>query len=106
MSQIVKMLPNMGNMNKLKDEDIDEGAIVRMQAILDSMTKKEREHPQLIDGKRKKRIAAGSGTSVQEVNQLMKHYLQMKKMIKTFSKGFGPRKFAKMAKGLPPELFG
>jgi signal recognition particle subunit SRP54 len=106
MSQIVKMLPNMGNMNKIKDEDIDEGAIVRMQAILDSMTKKEREHPQLIDGKRKKRIAAGSGTSVQEVNQLMKHYLQMKKMIKTFSKGFGPRKFAKMAKGLPPELFG
>ena len=105
MSQIVKMLPNMGNM-KINEDEVDDKPIVRMQAILDSMTKKEREHPQIIDGKRKKRIAAGSGTSVQEVNQLMKHYLQMKKMMKTFSKGFGPRKFAKMAKGLPPELFG
>ena len=105
MSQIVKMLPNVGGMNKIKDEDIDEKAIVRMQAILDSMTKKEREYPQVIDGKRKKRIAAGSGTSVQEINQLLKQYMQMKKMMKTFSKGLGPRRFAKMAKGLPPELF-
>jgi signal recognition particle subunit SRP54 len=106
MSQIVKMLPNVGGLNKVKDEDIDEKAIVRMQAILDSMTVRERQHPQLINGQRKKRIARGSGTSVQEINQLLKQYLQMKKMMKSFSKGFGPRKFAKMAKGLPPELFG
>lgn len=104
MSQIVKMLPNMGNA-KIKDEDIDESAIGRMEAILDSMTIKERELPQLINGSRKKRIARGSGTTVQEINQLLKQYLAMKKMMKTFSKGFGPRKFAKFAKGLPPELF-
>jgi signal recognition particle subunit SRP54 len=103
MSQIVKMLPGAG---KVSEDDIDEKAIVRMEAILDSMTKKEREFPQVIDGKRKKRIAKGSGTSVQEINRLLKQYLMMKKMMRTFSKGFGARKFGKMMKGLPPELFG
>jgi len=103
MSQIVKMLPGA---SKVSEEDIDERAIVRMQAILDSMTKKEREFPQIIDGKRKKRIAKGSGTSVQEINRLLKQYLMMKKMMKTFSKGLGARKFGKMMKGLPPEMFG
>src|SRR5438445_7304711 len=103
MSQIVNMLPGAG---KISEEDIDEKAIGRMQAILDSMTKKEREFPQLIDGKRKKRIAKGSGTSVQQINQLLKQYLQMKKMMRSFSKGFGARKFGKMMKGMPPGLMG
>ncbi|MGZ5494767.1 MAG: signal recognition particle protein [Thermoanaerobaculia bacterium] len=102
MSQIVNMLPGMAG--KVKEEDIDENAIVRMQAILDSMTAKEREYPQILNGQRKKRIARGSGTSVQEINRLLKQYLQMKKMMKTFSKGFGARKFGKMMKGLPPEF--
>ena len=102
MSQIVNMLPGVAG--KVKEEDIDEKAIVRMQAILDSMTMKEREFPQIINGHRKKRIAKGSGTSVQEINRLLKQYLQMKKMMKTFSKGFGARRFGKMMKGLPPEL--
>ncbi|MEA2571887.1 MAG: signal recognition particle subunit [Acidobacteriota bacterium] len=101
MSQLVKMLPGAG---KINEEDIDEGQIGRMQAILDSMTKKERDFPQIINGHRKKRIAKGSGTTVQEINRLLKNYLQMKKMMKTFSKGFGARKFGKMMKGLPPEL--
>jgi len=105
MSEIVKMLPNMGGMNKIKDQDVDEGAIVRMEAILNSMTKKEREVPQILNGSRKKRIAKGSGTSVPEINRLLKQYLAMKKMMKTFSKGLGPRRFGKFAKGLPPELF-
>jgi signal recognition particle subunit SRP54 len=78
--------------------------MVRMQAILDSMTRKEREYPQIINGGRKKRIAKGSGTSVQEINRLLKQYLAMKKMMKTFSKGFGARRFGKMVKGLPPEF--
>ena len=103
MSQIVGMLPGLGG-KKINEEDIDESAIVRMEAILNSMTKKEREFPQLLNGSRKKRIARGSGTTVQEINQLLKQYLAMKKMMKSFSKGFGMRKFAKMAKGLPPEL--
>jgi signal recognition particle subunit SRP54 len=102
MSQIVNMLPGVAG--KVKEEDIDEQAIVRMQAILDSMTVKEREFPQIINGHRKKRIAKGSGTSVQEINRLLKQYLQMKKMMKSFSKGFGARRFGKMMKGLPPEF--
>jgi len=101
LSQIVSMLPGA---NKLSEEDVDEGAVVRMQAILDSMTAKERAFPQLINGSRKKRIAKGSGTTVQEINRLMKQYLAMKKVMRTFSKGFGARKFGKMMKGLPPEL--
>jgi len=102
MSQIVNMLPGMSG--KVSEADVDDRVIVRMEAILDSMTKKEREYPQIINGARKKRIAKGSGTSVQEINRLLKQYLQMKKMMKTFSKGFGARKFGKMMKGLPPEL--
>jgi signal recognition particle subunit SRP54 len=103
LSSLVNMLPGAG---KISEEDIDEKAIVRMEAILDSMTKKEREFPQVIDGKRKKRIAKGSGTSVQQINQLLKQYLQMKKMMRSFSKGFGARKFGKMMKGMPPGLMG
>ncbi|MGZ4779562.1 MAG: signal recognition particle protein, partial [Thermoanaerobaculia bacterium] len=101
MSQIVKMIPGA---NKINDEDVDEGAIVRMEAILNSMTAREREFPQMINGSRKKRIAKGSGTTVQDINRLLKQYLQMKKMMKTFSKGFGARRFGKMMKGLPPEF--
>jgi len=101
LSSLVSMIPGAG---KINEEDIDEKAIHRMQAILDSMTKKEREFPQLINGSRKKRIAKGSGTSVQEINRLLKQYLQMKKMMRTFSKGMGARRFGKMMKGLPPEF--
>src|SRR6187549_992032 len=101
LSSLVNMLPGAG---KISEEDVDEKAIVRMQAILDSMTAKEREYPQILSGQRKKRIAKGSGTSVQEINRLLKQYLQMKKMMKSFSKGFGARKFGKMMKGLPPEF--
>ena len=104
MSQIVKMLPQAG-LGKIKEDEVDESAIVRMEAILNSMTAQERSLPQILNGSRKKRIARGSGTSVQEINRLLKQYLAMKKMMKTFSKGLGPRKFGRMAKGLPPELF-
>ncbi|MEA2489183.1 MAG: signal recognition particle subunit [Acidobacteriota bacterium] len=101
LSSLMSMIPGAG---KINEGDVDENAIVRMQAILDSMTFKEREYPQILNGHRKKRIAKGSGTSVQEINRLLKNYLQMKKMMKTFSKGFGARKFGKMMKGLPPEF--
>jgi signal recognition particle subunit SRP54 len=102
LSQLVGMLPGLGN--KVEEGDIDEKAIVRMQAILDSMTQKERAFPQIINGARKKRIAKGSGTTVQEINRLLKQYLAMKKMMRSFSKGFGARRFGKMVKGLPPEF--
>ena len=84
MSQIVNMLPGVAG--KVKDEDIDENAIVRMQAILDSMTAKEREYPQIINGQRKKRIAKGSGTSVQEINRLLKQYQDMSSMMRKMNK--------------------
>jgi signal recognition particle subunit SRP54 len=101
LSQIVGMLPGGA---KITEDQIDEKSIVRMQAILDSMTRKERAYPQIINGARKKRIAKGSGTTVQEINRLLKQYLAMKKMMRTFSKGFGARRFGKMMKGLPPEF--
>ncbi|MGA7613822.1 MAG: signal recognition particle protein [Thermoanaerobaculia bacterium] len=104
LSQLVGMLPNVGGLNKMNEGDVDEKAIVRMEAILSSMTAREREYPQLLNGSRKKRIARGAGTTVQQVNVLLKQYLAMKKMMKTFSKGLGPRKFARMTKNIPPEL--
>ena len=64
-----------------------------MEAIILSMTAKERRYPHIIDGKRRKRIAAGSGTSVQEVNQLLRQFEQTKQMMKQFSGRFGRGKF-------------
>jgi len=78
-SSILKMIPGMGS--KVKDEDIDERKMPRMKAIISSMTKKERAKPALIDAKRKRRIAAGSGTRVEDVNELLKQYDMMRKMM-------------------------
>ena len=90
-------LKNMGNLEQLmgmmpgvkpgamKDVKIDEKAMAHTEAIIHSMTKAEREHPDMINASRKKRIAAGSGTSVEEVNKLLKQFEQMLKMMKQFS---------------------
>lgn len=85
LDSIVGMLPGM-NSAALKDAKIDEGAMARTEAIILSMTEKERNRPDIINGSRRKRIAAGSGTSVEEVNKLMKQYEQMNKMFKQISK--------------------
>jgi signal recognition particle subunit SRP54 len=91
---ILKMVPGMNQM--MKDVQIDDDAFVPMEAIISSMTKKERQNPDLIDQSRRKRIAAGSGRSVQEVNQLLKQFEQMRKMMKQMNKaaqnkrGFNP----------------
>jgi signal recognition particle subunit SRP54 len=69
------------------DAIVDEKALGRTEAIIRSMTPDEREHPQIINGTRRKRIAAGSGTTVQEVNRLLKQYEQMHRMIKTMGRG-------------------
>jgi len=76
---ILKMIPGIGN--KVKEEDIDERRMPRMKAIISSMTKQERTRPSLIDAKRKRRIAAGSGTRVEDVNELLKQYELMRKMM-------------------------
>ena len=80
LSSVVGMLPGMG---AVKEADLDTGALVRVIAIVDSMTPKERQYPQILNGKRKKRVARGSGQSVQEINRLLKQFAQIKKMMKT-----------------------
>ena len=79
------MMPGLGG--KIKDGDIDESKIERTRAIILSMTPKERNEPAVINSSRKKRIAAGSGTSVQEVNQLLKQFEQTKLLMKQLKSG-------------------
>lgn len=82
---LLAMMPGMGN--KVKADDIDENRIERVKAIILSMTKKERNEPAIINSSRKKRIAAGSGTSVQEINQLLKQFEQTKLIMKQLRNG-------------------
>ena len=85
LEQIVDMLPKMGPFANLpRNAEVDEKRLKRVEAIINSMTAEEREDHSVIDGKRRKRIARGSGTSVQEVNQLLRQYMQMRKMIKQY----------------------
>ena len=85
LSQVMGMLPGMHRLPE--NAAIDEKALVRIEAIIQSMTPEERQKPQIINGTRRKRIAIGSGTTVQDVNRLMKQYEQMQKMMKTLGKG-------------------
>ncbi|HZM18209.1 MAG TPA: signal recognition particle protein [Gaiellaceae bacterium] len=91
---VLGMIPGLGN--QLKGLDVDEGELSRVEAIVLSMTPQERRMPHLIDGSRRKRIAAGSGTDIQQVNKLLSARKQMQKMMKQMGKGKMP--------GLPPEL--
>ncbi len=79
---ILAMMPGMGGKLKIREEDIDENKMLMMKAIIQSMTKRERENPQIINSSRKQRIALGSGTSVQEVNRVLKQFEQTKVMMK------------------------
>lgn len=83
LSQILEMMPGM-NSNKLKGLDVDDNELVKVEAIIKSMTRKERLTPEIINGSRRKRIATGSGTKIQDVNKLMKGFEQTKKMMKQF----------------------
>ena len=83
MKSIIGMLPGLGD--KLKDVDIDDSQLNRIEAIITSMTKAERAKPSIINPSRKRRIAAGSGTKVEEVNRLLKQFDQMQKMMKQFT---------------------
>jgi len=97
MKDLVGMIPGAGK--ALKDVDIDDDAFKGIEAIIHSMTPEERSKPAMINASRKKRIAKGSGTSVQEVNQLMKQFNQMSKMMKMMQGG-GGRKMMQMMKGM------
>ncbi len=83
MKSILSMLPGVGD--KIKDADIDEKQLDRIEAMITSMTRAEREKPSIINPSRKKRIAAGSGTKVEDVNRLLKQFEQMQKMMKQFT---------------------
>ena len=94
---IISMLPGVGD--KLKDVDVDEKQFLRIEAMITSMTKAEREKPSIINPSRKRRIAAGSGTDVSEVNKLLRQFEQMQKMMKQLGGGKG-MKNKKMMKRL------
>jgi signal recognition particle subunit SRP54 len=81
------MIPGMGKLKQLKQFKVDDRELVRISAIIDSMTRGERRNHSIINASRRKRIARGSGTSVQEVNQLLKSYVQVQKVIKRLNKG-------------------
>jgi signal recognition particle subunit SRP54 len=103
LKDIMKMIPGLSSLVGEQDMDIDPKAMGRAEAILSSMTKKERQKPQLLDGSRRKRIAAGSGTSVQDVNLLIKQFEQTRQMMKqltSFAKGGGKKGKGRMP--MPP----
>ena len=87
LQDILGMIPGAGKIKALKNAQMDEGELTKTTAIIDSMTKKERRNYQIINGQRRKRIAQGSGTTVQDVNRVLKNYVQMRKMMKKLTKG-------------------
>ncbi|PZD93299.1 signal recognition particle protein [Paenibacillus sambharensis] len=91
LDQIFDMLPGMGKMKGMKDIKVDEKQVNRVEAIVRSMTIEEKQKPELLNHSRRKRIAAGSGTSIAEVNRLIKQFDEMRKMMKQFSSMMGPK---------------
>src|SRR5690606_27051077 len=96
MKDLVGMIP--GASKALKDVEIDDNAFKPIEAIIDSMTPKERENPDIIDQRRRMRIAKGSGTSIEEVNKLIKQFMDMRKVMKQMS---NPGMMAKMMRNMP-----
>ncbi len=103
LDQVLSMIPGLGS--RAKDVDTEAGAqeMRRHVAIVDSMTALERREPSVINGSRRKRIAKGSGTSVEDVNRLLKQYAQMRKMMKQFGGG-GGKMLKKLAARMPPQF--
>jgi len=99
---LLDLLPKGGAFKALKQpESVDEKALTRVTAMIDSMTPDERRYPQVLNGSRKKRIAAGSGTSVAEINRLLKQYQQMRRMMRTARKGVRGLDLSKLAMPAP-----
>jgi signal recognition particle subunit SRP54 len=93
MSQVLGMVPGFRSVAKARDLTVDDGQLDRIEAIIHSMTLDERRHPEIINGSRRRRIASGSGTSVQEVNQLLSQFKQMRKLMKQMGRGKLPALF-------------
>ena len=96
---LMGMVPGMGK--AIKDVDIKDDAFKHLEAIITSMTPLERSNPEIINGQRKNRIAAGSGTNIQEVNKLLKQFEDTKKMMKMMSNPKGMAQMMKQMKGMP-----
>ena len=103
LESILGMLPQEGMLKGLKNVKVDEKEFTRVVAIIDSMTPRERANHMLINGSRRRRIARGSGTTVQEINQLLRNYTEMRKMMKSLTGGFLGRKLGKLKL---PDLLG
>ncbi|WP_318445320.1 signal recognition particle protein [Photobacterium leiognathi] len=101
MMGMLDKLPGMSQLPSDVKDKVDDKIFVQMEAIINSMTKAERARPELIKGSRKKRIAAGSGTQVQDVNRLLKQFTQMQKMMKKMQKG-GMKNMMRQMKGMMP----
>jgi signal recognition particle subunit SRP54 len=109
LENLLGMMPGVGMLKELKNAKVDPKEISRVVAIIDSMTPRERDNHMLINGSRRRRIAAGSGTTVNDVNNLLKQYTQARKMMKSFSgslqgQGFMGKKLAKLGMGKLPNL--
>jgi signal recognition particle subunit SRP54 len=104
LSGLMDKLPGMGQLPQNAKSMVNDRELHRMVAIINSMTQQERSFPDVIKGSRRRRIAAGSGTQVQDVNRLLKQHLQMRKMMKKMSKG-GMGKMLRGIKGKPPQGF-
>jgi signal recognition particle subunit SRP54 len=95
LKDIMGMIPGMGKLKAVKNIEPDEKELVKITAIIDSMTKEERSNYLIIDGRRRKRIALGSGTTVQDVNLLLKNYVEIRKLMKKFNKKAGIKSFVR-----------
>ncbi len=102
MQALLEKMPGMGQMGAQVQNQVDDKQFVRMEAVINSMTPIERRDPEVINGSRKKRIAAGSGTDVQEVNKVLKQHKQMSKMMKKVGKKGGMQKMMRGISGMMP----
>ena len=98
MKDLLGMIPGMGK--AMKNVDIDDDAFKHIEAMINSMTLSERQNPDIINGSRRKRIATGAGRTVQDVNNLLKQFTDMRKMMKMMQSGGGRRGMMDMMKGM------
>ena len=96
LSQIMEMIPGMGQMSKKMPTDFDDNQVRKVEAIIRSMTPQERQHPEVLNGSRRRRIARGSGTSAQDINQLMNQFRQTQKLMRQLSRSRNPRSLMNM----------
>jgi signal recognition particle subunit SRP54 len=104
MQSLMSKLPGIGQVPKAAANMMDDKLLVRMEALIQSMTPKERRFPALINGSRKRRIAVGSGSTIQDINKLLKQFTQMQKMLKRFKGNKMAKQLKNMQGNIPPEL--